>query len=422
MKNNKQKKASKKTSKKHKLSKGTWLCLGSLMIILGLVMLEFQNQVDLWTRHSSTYLDSISVTDLSYPLLESYDQAIEIQDLVIYGSTLTFYEKPYDPFTRDTFYGRNGQLKNIQNGSTINTTFTGAIDSGFDLQNLPEGVYEVYLYDSYTPKRAYLSEAMAPLQFFTMRQGGQVKSIQLSANTNYLGKFNIFTDKPYLYISVTYSEPLERYVDVILDPSSGLDQKEMDLLNEAQVSWDLAQRVKDHLENAGLKVAFSHSLEQASNYVGTSSRLERAYQSQAKIFLSLEMNPQNYESPYCLSSPLSNGRLGNAIVKCLNEKNIRLEKMSDDSLLNIGNGYDGYLQGWLSFLPQLRETGGKATGAGLLEGWQENESFSQANGMNSLVFYYASMENEESRQYYFEHQEEIAQGLAQGILEYIGQN
>lgn len=427
MKNNLQKKknqknASKKKNVKNKrFPKGTWLYVGVLVFILGLVILEFQNQMDLQTRQSSTYLDSISLTDLAYPLKESHEQTIEVQDLIVYGSTLTFYEMPYDPLAQNSFYGRNGQLKNIQTGLTISTTFSGAIDSGFDLQSLPEGVYEVYLYDGYTPKRAYMSQAIAPFQIFTMRQEGQVKSIQLSANTNYLGKFNVFTDKPYLYISVTSTEPLDHYVDVILDPSSGLDEGDIDPLNEAQMSWDLAQRVKEKLENAGLKVAFSHPLEQTRSYLGASSRLEQAYQSQAKLFISLEMSTQNYEKAYCLSSPLSDGRLGNVVVKTLAQNGIALEKVSDDSLLNVGNGYDGMLAGWLSLLPELRETGGKATGTGLLEGWQENERFSGSRGMNSLVFYYASAQNETSRQYYLANQEQMAQGLAQGILEYIGQ-
>ncbi len=405
---------------KKKSHKGTWLCVLSLIGIGILGGLEFQNQLDLSTRRSSTYLDSISITDLAYKPQESYEQSIEVGDMTVYGNTLVFYAQAYDPLSRDGFYGRIAQLRNLETGTMISTTFTGGIDSGFDLQSLPQGVYEVYLSDGYTPKRAYFPQAVAPIQLFTIQDQNQIKTIQLSANTNYLGKFNIFTDKPYLYLSVTQRDPIAHYVDIILDPAGSLAfTEEPD--DEAQFSWALANQVKAYLETAGVRVEFSQEPQENLGYLGFPSRLEKGYQSQAKIFLTLAMSPQAFSYPYCLSSPLSNGLLGNALVQSLRQKGIVLSNVSTDSQLNNGNGYDNYFGfSSLSTLPMLRESGGKATGAGLLSGWEENEGFSQVNGMNAVVFYYASALDESSQEYYLTHQEAIAQGLAQGILEYIG--
>ncbi len=417
-------KTKQRSKKKKKSHKGTWLCIVLLIGIGILIGLEFQNQLDLWTRHSSTYLDSISVTDLAYPLQESYEQSIEVADMTVYGNTLIFYAQEYDPLVLDGFYGRVGQLRNIETGAVISTTFTGGIDSGFDLQSLPQGVYELYLSDGYTPKRAYISQAIAPIQLFTVRDNDQVKNIQLSANTNYLGKFNIFTDKPYLYISVTQSDPIAHYVDIVLDPSGTLVPSEEDNpidQYEAQLSWALASQVKAYLENAGLRVEFSQDPQENLGYLGSPSRLETGYQNQAKIFLSLSMDYQDYNYPYCVSSPLSNGLLGNALVQSLKQEGVTLANVSSDSQLNIGNSYDHFFGfSYLSTLPMLRESGGKATGAGLLGGWEENASFSNANGMAAVTFYYASAVNEVSEQYYLDHQDLIARGLSQGILDYIG--
>lgn len=414
----------KRRKKKKKSHKGTWICILLLIGIAILIGLEFQNQLDLWSRHSSTYLDSISITDLAYTPQESYEQSIEVGDMTVYGNTLIFYAQEYDPLVHDEFYGRVAQLRNIETGALISTTFTGGIDSGFDLQSLPQGVYELYLSDGYTPKRAYISQAIAPIQLFTVRDHDQVKSIQLSANTNYLGKFNIFTDKPYLYISVTQSDPIAHYVDIVLDPSGTLSLNEEDDPSdqyEAQLSWALANQVKAYLENAGLRVEFSQDPQENLGYLGSPSRLATGYQNQAKIFLSLGMNYQECNYPYCVSSPLSNGLLGNALVQSLKQEGITLANVSLDSQLNTGNSYDNFFGfSYLSTLPTLRESGGKATGAGLLEGWEENAPFSSANGMAAVAFYYASAVNEASLQYYLDHQDLIAKGLAQGILEYIG--
>lgn len=414
----------KRRKKKKKSHKGTWICIVLLLGIAILVGLEFQNQLDLWSRHSSTYLDSISITDLAYTPQESYEQSIEVGDMTVYGNTLIFYAQEYDPLVPDGFYGRVAQLRNIETGAWISTTFTGGIDSGFDLQSLPQGVYELYLSDEYTPKRAYVSQAIAPIQLFTVRDHDQVKSIQLSANTNYLGKFNIFTDKPYLYISVTQQDPIAHYVDIVLDPSGTLAFSEEDDPNdqyEAQLSWALANQVKAYLENAGLRVEFSQDPQENLGYLGSPSRLSTGYQNQAKIFLSLSMDYQEYNYPYCVSSPLSNGLLGNALVQSLKQEGVTLANVSLDSQLNTGNSYDNFFGfSYLSTLPILRESGGKATGAGLLGGWEENALFSNANGMAAVAFYYASAVNESSLQYYLDHQDSIAKGLAQGILEYIG--
>lgn len=414
----------KRRKKKKKSHKGTWICIVLLLGIAILVGLEFQNQLDLWSRHSSTYLDSISITDLAYTPQESYEQSIEVGDMTVYGNTLIFYAQEYDPLVPDGFYGRVAQLRNIETGAWISTTFTGGIDSGFDLQSLPQGVYELYLSDEYTPKRAYVSQAIAPIQLFTVRDHDQVKSIQLSANTNYLGKFNIFTDKPYLYISVTQQDPIAHYVDIVLDPSGTLAFSEEDDPNdqyEAQLSWALANQVKAYLENAGLRVEFSQDPQENLGYLGSPSRLSTGYQNQAKIFLSLSMDYQEYNYPYCVSSPLSNGLLGNALVQSLKQEGVTLANVSLDSQLNTGNSYDNFFGfSYLSTLPILRESGGKATGAGLLGGWEENAPFSNANGMAAVAFYYASAVNESSLQYYLDHQDSIAKGLAQGILEYIG--
>lgn len=383
-------------------------------------------------KYSLTYLDSVTSKDLYQKPQETFEQTILVPDYTVYGTSLVFYEKPYDALATDAFYGRNATLKNIEDGSTIIATLSGGIDGGIDLQTLPQGVYEVYLNDGYTPKRAYVEEAFSAEPIVTMRDNGSIRKIQICASQYYLDKFGTVTDRPYLYLTVTDSEPEERYTDVILDPGS-MTLNENGWLNpdfneggfdENAQSWALAHKVAGYLENAGLKVGFSHGQEEASGYSGENSRVSAGYDTQAKVFVTLTMDSEDEPRPFCVSSPFTNGRLGNRIIDALSAEGVQVIKESEQSQLNTGNTYDqlladaSYMLSPYSSLAVLRETGGKATSAGGMGGWEANAPYGTGLGMDAVEFCYASTVNADSRTYYLAHQDQIARGIARGILSY----
>ena len=418
--------------RRRKLSRQGWIAIAALAAIVLLIisLVLFQNGRS--QKLSLTYLDEIKQSDLYAMPPESFEDKIEVKDYTIYGTSLVFYDRDYEALETDGFYGRNAMLKNIQDGSTITTAFAGGADSGFDLQSIPEGVYEIYLSDGYTPKRAYLSQTMTEEPFVTIRDGDTVKKIQISASPSYLDKFGLYTDQPYLYLSVTESEPVVRVADVVIDPS-GLTLNQFGVQNpdwaiegfdENQTSQSLADKIKVYLENAGLKVIFSHQPGKWASYLGEGSRVAAGYEAEAKIFLALGMDSQDYPRPYLISSPFTNGRLGNQIAADLNAEGIELQNMSSLPQLNAGNSYDLLLadenlqNSPFSASVQIRETGGKATSAGQMEGWSENAQFAGNTGMEAVLFCYASTENAQSRTYFVEHEEQITKGIAQGILDY----
>lgn len=417
---------------KRKLKPIAWLLIALAVAICSGIGIELFRKPTMKEQLSRTYLDELKVTNIGARPESSYPDAVEVQDYSVYGTSLLFYSTPYQPFATDAFFGRNAVLKNIETGENVSTTFSGGADSGFDLQMLDPGIYEVYLSDGYTPKRAYMENWMQSLPITLFRDNKKTKNVQINADSEYLSKFSLHSDKNYLYLTVTETLPMAKITDVVLDPSglqvdsTGYLQEDFseEGFDENAQSWQLAQRVKAYLETAGLKVSISRTENMQSGYLGASSRTAVGYNEQAKVFVSLSMTTEDVSRPYVVSDPFTNGRLGNQICYALAKDGIQLYRASLLAELNEGNSYDTYSVDEeyryepYSLLPQLRETGGKITSAGKAENWAANAPFADRYGMDAVVVYYASADNPDSRTHYLEHQEEIAKGIAQGIVAY----
>lgn len=415
-----------------RFSRKSKILAGALVIVLVIVI-----ALCLWLpkvlspKRSMTYLDQIQLSDLKELPQSAFDETVEVDDMTIYGTSLVFYDRTFEPMETDGFFGRNVTLRNIKDGNTISSTFSGGADAGIDLQMLPEGVYEVYLSDGYKPKRAYTESAKLEDTFVTMRDNDKVKKVQVASSPYYLDRYNIQMDKPYLFIAVTESDPLETIADVCIDPSTlawpadeTTFEDSIDGFSETQQAWALAEKIKANLESTGLKVIYSHQKVKEAIYTGAESTIETGYQAQAKIFLSLSMYTQDYTRPFVLSTPFTNGRLGNEITVCLNQNGVELENISTLTQLNQGNGYDlfqpdeNYNYTKLTNTASIRESGGKVTSAGQAAGFEANSQYSDAYGMNGVLFGFASTENAESRTYFLEHIDAIARGISEGILQY----
>lgn len=387
-------------------------------------------------NQTGTALDQIGPGDLmTLPQAEfAKDEQIEVKDYTVYGTSLVFYDRTFEPMKTDGFFGRNCSLRNIATDETVTATFSGGADSGIDLQLLDEGVYEVYLADGYKPKRAYMPSYFLSDPFYTMSDHGKANEIRIIANPTFLRKYNVVYDQAYLYLTVTkVDEMLPTVYDVAINPSgtSGVNEYGItpapleDGFNESQQSWQLALLVKMRLEQAGLRVMLTRDEDTYTTTLGGDSSMAKAYEANAKVFLTLAMNSNpNYGQPYIVSSPFTNAKLGDLISSTCQNLGAPLQVVSHTSELKQGNIYDDYVKDQayqytrFSMTDEIREAGGKVTSAGMMSHWQGNAAFSDQYGMNSVVFYYASTANIESHAYYAEHVDAIADGIAQGILDY----
>jgi hypothetical protein len=377
-------------------------------------------------RLSLTYLDTLKRTDLAIDLEESFEQTKKISDYTIYGESLTLYENDYDSTVTDPLYGKKVSLVNIETGQEVSTVFTGGADAGFDLGDLDPGVYEIYAYDGYEKLRLYMDEPMETEVFTTVRRNKEVNDCVLVANASYLSKFGVEQDKNYLYLCVTRTLPKVKIADVILDPSGLEEFTEDGSENESEKSWNLAVMISEILQQNGLKVLISRDADNAVYYEGTEGRIEQAYNVQAKVMLTLCMDDGDYERPYLITSPLTNGRLANAISSALAGSGIELQKVSGNSQLEQGVAFDGYIADYETgeYTPYssslvLRETGGKATSAGSYYGWSVSSVRGDDAGIYSVIFCYASLESQQSQSYYDQNDVTIATAVASGILNYL---
>ncbi len=403
------------------------------LILVGLFLyINRSTEID---RLSLTYLDNLSADSLGVSLQSDFADTYSVQDYTIYGESLNLYGARYQNGVRDELYGRNVLLRNIETGEQLTYTFAGGADTGIPLGQLDPGVYEIYVYDGFTPKRVYMTDEFHSDPFTTMRRDKTVYTVDLDASKDFLKKFGVETDENYLYLTVTSSLPKVRIIDVMIDPS-GLVKYELsnmiengyvsDTFNEAEQSYDFARQIQTYLEEAGLRAEISREREEASSYYGVKSRIGSGYSKQAKVFLGLSMSDSDSSLPYIMASPFSDGLLANSISYALTNSGIELQTIySAPERLDQGVAFDTWQTGAegetlpYTLYPQLRESGGKVTYAGLAAGSENNSGFSSNPGMYGVEFFYASTENPASQAYFENNRDLMAKSIAQGIIDYF---
>lgn len=421
--------------KRRKVSLRFWILLCALCGIFAVGLFVWQSQPDEIDRLSLTYLDSLKGKDLAASPQSSYENVLNIEDYTVYGETLNLYAAPYSFEERDALYGRNAMVRNLETAQEYSFTFGGGADSGIDLGVLDPGVYEVYVYDdTYTPQRAYMEKPFSENVLTAMRRNKRVNTIRMDADSEFLLRFGIPADRNYLYLTVTSSLPRVKVNDVVIDPSGLVSYLygngseygyASSVIDEAAASYDLALQIQMYLENAGLRVQLTRTADAPENYYGENGRIGIGYTSQAKVFLGLSMVEGEEDRPFVLSSPFTVGSLGNAMAYAMKENGVETEKVSALPRLNEGSGYDTlmadekYQQTPWSLYPQLRETGGRTTFAGMYSGAVSNEMFQENNGMYAVLLCYASTDSVSSQEYFLQNREAIARSVAQGILDYF---
>lgn len=366
-------------------------------------------------------------------LKAKYKKSYELKDYTIYGETLSFYNKKYSKVAKS-----NNSMSilavNVETKEEIMFYCSGGVDSGIDLAELPEGLYEVYVYDNYVKKRVYFKKEVESTNFSTMRRDGQVKNITLQASKDYLSDFDLEMDKNYLFISVVENIPMVKTIDVLIDPGGNVYSSQTntvdygvgnDLINEADASYKLAKKIKKELESHGLKVELTRDKDGTPSYYGKTDRAGLGYESQAKLFLSLGMYvDESITRPILMASPYTSGLLANQVAFDLSSLGIELQDISSDDGLNDGVLYDSFQQDEegnytnYELYPQLRETGGKATFTGKAESASENKQYANSYGMEGLYIQYANLASIDSINYYKENRQSIIDGIVNGILNY----
>ncbi len=408
-----------------KINKKNVMALILMVVIASIVCVS----VFLYTQKSNT---KVSQSEIQQNVKTEFDGIYEMKDYVVYGQTLTLYQNAYDGKVSDPMQGNNLMLRNIETDDLTSFTFSGKVDTGIDMSALEEGIYELYTYDHYQKQRIYFSDVIKAKSLVTMRNEGYVKKVKFVASKNALKDYGVTLDQNYAFLFVNKEEPNKKIYDVVIDPTGNSIDYETQyvdyggsssLMDEQITSLDFAKKVKKELESYGLKVKILRKENETIGYYGDDSRISKAYDSKAKLYLALGASlDEDVNAPYMLMSPFTNSSLGNRIAYMFEQNGLSLYNARSDKTQQIGvlsDSYtmnDNYEYTQLELYPQLRESGGKATYAGNVHG---NTQYTNAYGMYGIYFIFASVNNSESVTNFNTNQKQMTKYLVKGICDYF---
>ncbi|MBQ0065139.1 MAG: hypothetical protein KBT48_05200, partial [Firmicutes bacterium] len=380
-------------------------------------------------KMSTTYLDNVEKSVIKENTGRKFEETYEMSDYLIYGESFQFFKKRYSQAGDDT-RGKNVVFRNVETEKEYTYTFDDGADTGVKLGQLEEGLYEVYIFNHFQKERVFSKKAIKGDTFTTMRRNGKVMNIQIQCDKDYLKDFGINYKKNYLFVTVTENTPITTTLDVMIDPcglnTHALTNKEVehfsnDKIDEANASYQLAKMIKEDLEVYGLKVGLTRDKDERIGYYGEDSRAGKAFESKAKVFLSLGMcENEKVTRPNIVTSAYSTGVNANYLCYASQDLGVELTALSTRPEFEPGVSYDMFTTDenfeythW-EFYPQLRETGGKATFTGTIEFATKNKKYSDAYGMCGFMYFFASATNDESTDYFLNNKELIAQSIADG--------
>lgn len=410
----------------------------AIVVVISLIcaaLFLYMSQPSDIDRLQMSVLEEIDSKAVKENVKKGFSETFEIQDYGIYGETLSFYKGEYGQKKSDSLIGSMVVLRNVETKKELSFAIGESIDSGIQLGSLDPGLYEIYIYENYEKKRVYFEDAFDSEIFSTMRNDKHVKDITLHASKDYLSDFGISYKLNYAFLEVNENIPQVKIADVVLDPGGNIynefsmqDEPGIitDLINEPQETTSFAKLVQEELESRGLKVLLTRDSDEFASYYGSSSRVGVGYNAKAKAFISFEVyEDDTLQYPYILTSNYTKGLLANEVAYAFRFNDLKMASITNNNVQNSavaidpGQSVEGQDRVYDAY-PQLRETGGKQTFAGVLENSSANQSYKNDFGMESMVFMLANGSDEESVRYYQENKAQMAKTIADAICEYYG--
>lgn len=425
-----------KRKKKGILRNPKTLILLTVTVALAIVaVFLYHSQPDSIDRLQDSYLSTIDEEVIRNNVKTSFNDDYEIQNYSIYGEFLKFYQDKKISDT-DDLVGKNVVLKNVETKEEISYTFSTGAENGIKLRQIPEGFYEVYVYDHFVKKRVYFENKVESDKFATMRRNEKVSYVTLEANKDLLESFGVEMNKNYCFLSVLSDIPMVNTIDVIIDPCGNTYDEQANTtdtglsgsgIEEYSSSYEFAKKIKKQLEKHGLKVELTRKKNEKISYYGKQGRAGKGYEKNAKVFLSLGlMSDGTIERPLVKTSPYTSATLANQIAYDILQSDLEMHNNYQyRSTLTQGVTYDAFekddeeKETRYEELPQLRETGGKITYAGRMDSALMNSRYKFNYGMYGIYFQYANILSEDSVNYFYDNEDAYAKAIANGIVHYF---
>lgn len=364
-------------------------------------------------------------------LLEiEHDKTYPISDYFFYGENLVILKEDYKLHKSDDLFGKTIKLRNLCNGNEILFQLNNTVDQQIELGELDNGFYEVYIVNNLQEYRLISDEEIKDV-FHTIPRNDETKKIELKA-TNKILK-NKTLKHHYVYLEVSSDEIQKDSYDIMIDPFGGHTDFtnvpdngiKINGLAENEEMYKAALVLKEKLEAYGVRVGITKSNQnQTVDISGEKGRVHQGYEHHAKLYITLQLNSSEYANTSGMvvyHSNFSSAKLANQIIHDM-ESNVGLK----GSMLYPGNVQNGATPSYLSEKGydvdmEIRESGGKATGAGTMnEEMKEKNSFATNNrkGMQSIIVKFGFMSNVSDYNTWVNKKDKIMESLADSVMTY----
>lgn len=372
-------------------------------------------------------------------LVEKEDKtnAAMLKDYNFYGESLNLYYETYDREMADskTLAGQTVALVDMCDGHTLTFDISREVDSQINIGKLTPGFYSVYTVSGEEEKtytRLYFDRSLYSdnIAYSVTRDDKRV-TVELIANKRLFDAPDAeesVLDQPYLYLKVTSEEVdpttnIEYDVAIVTAPALtdegvSLVGEEYNGYVEAKELWDVAEQLKRKLEAYDLKVLMGKDeYDQGIMYYDTGGVAYKCYKARVKYLIYLDMTTDD-NFVETLYSTYSSDKLARSIYTEL----VEIGLYKGDELNQSYKETDG-LSGPIDYEYEIRETGGKALGAGTYSEWSRvNAPFAANNlfGINTVKIVTSNIRGTESMNTWTSCKDRIADAITKGFMNYLG--
>lgn len=399
------------------------------VVALGLLYLYNQKEEPLKVTYPVCDLEQDEIIE-KYTDYNFADK-IAIEDYFFFGETLSIFDAPYNIQETNNLLGKTIVLENVCTNDEYFYLIDEYVDGQIPLDQLPEGLYEVFVNVNLVKQRAITDETLND-ELNLVRRSGLSHKVEIISDKKMFDDRNHkdFLNENYLFINISNNEKAVADYDIVLDPEYGNNPTgwfenngaNVDGLIEADENYKMATLLKAELEKKGLKVLITRKSDsEIVNVYGVEGRLNRAYDSKAKYYIELGWGSSEEGGLRIYNSSFSSIQLSGSIAKhLLSETNLSTQNNSGVYQLRRYNGLDGIMT--------IREVGGKALSAATVSdiAKEENTSFALDNryGLEGISIEYISPKNKDQVNSWKENKEDWAKQTAEALFNFldIGEN
>ncbi|TFG81612.1 MAG: N-acetylmuramoyl-L-alanine amidase [Erysipelotrichales bacterium] len=417
-----------------------WRIVAPLLLLAALLL--YSLITFFWPKHIVEPIIPFTICDFSASKTQSvlngksYTDTLPMEDYLLYGETLNLFQSNYQIDAKDSLVGKTLKLVNVCDKTELVYLLEGKADGMIPMENLSPGFYEVFVVQDLISKRMISTEKVSA-SFNTIRRvEGIGKTVDLVADArlvNTAGDQPALMDQNYVFLRVREEMVDNKIADIYIDAGhnthsgNGIETgRNVNGLIEAEETYKMSLLLKAEFEKYGLSVVLARDNEEdVIDQYGINGRLHKAYKSQAKYYIEVQLNGSTNASirgEQIFYSSFATNRLATTVFKAMMEVP-GFVATSNQSYGNIKGVNACTRDGGLDARPIIRESGGRILSAGTYSelSREGNASFAAEAilGMQTLTIEYGFLTNAADAAFWKNNKELLAQKTVEGFVKHL---